>query len=97
MLKALAGRYIIKAAAAEVKTKGGIIIADSAQERASEGIVVDAGPGKFMECGLQKIPQLKVGDKALFGKYAGVEVKSDEGEDFLVMSEEEIICQEIKK
>jgi chaperonin GroES len=70
-------------------TPGGIVIPDSAGEKPQEGKVVAAGPGKTENGTLRKL-DVKVGDKVLFGKYSGTEVKMD-GQDFLVMREEDIM------
>ncbi len=79
-------RVIVKAAAAEEKTAGGIIIPDTAKEKPQRGIVVAAGPGKKDE------PMtVKSGDTILYGKYAGTEV-SFEGEDYLIMRESDILA-----
>lgn len=79
-------RVIVKAAAAEEKTAGGIIIPDTAKEKPQRGTVVAAGPGKKDE------PMtVKSGDTILYGKYAGTEV-SFEGEDYLIMRESDILA-----
>lgn len=79
-------RVIVKAAAAEEKTAGGIIIPDTAKEKPQRGTVVAAGPGKKDE------PMtVKAGDTILYGKYAGTEV-SFEGEDYLIMRESDILA-----
>ena len=79
-------RVIVKAAAAEEKTAGGIIIPDTAKEKPQRGIVIAAGPGKKDE------PMtVKTGDTILYGKYAGTEV-SFEGEDYLIMRESDILA-----
>lgn len=78
-------RVIVKAAAAEEKTAGGIIIPDTAKEKPQRGTVVAAGPGKKDE------PMtVKAGDTVLYGKYAGTEI-SLEGEDYLIMRESDIL------
>ena len=79
-------RVIVKPAAAEEKTAGGIIIPDTAKEKPQRGIVIAAGPGKKDE------PMtVKSGDTILYGKYAGTEV-SHEGEDYLIMRESDILA-----
>ncbi len=79
-------RVIVKPAAAEEKTAGGIIIPDTAKEKPQRGIVIAAGPGKKDE------PMtVKSGDTILYGKYAGTEV-SLEGEDYLIMRESDILA-----
>ncbi len=85
-IRPLADRVIIEASAAETKTASGIIIPDTAQEKPQEGVIVAAGNGKVDE------PMtVKVGDKVLYGKYAGTEFKY-EGADFLIMRESDILA-----
>ena len=84
-------RVIVKPAAAEEKTAGGIIIPDTAKEKPQQGEILAAGPGKFDDKGVRQPLEVKVGDKILFGKYSGTEVKVD-GEDVLVMREEDILA-----
>jgi chaperonin GroES len=79
-------RVIVKPAAAEETTKGGIIIPDTAKEKPQRGTVIAAGPGKKDEP-----TSVKEGDTVLYGKYAGTEV-SLEGEDFLIMRESDILA-----
>jgi chaperonin GroES len=79
-------RVIVKAAAAEEKTAGGIIIPDTAKEKPQRGIVIAAGPGKKDEP-----VTVKVGDTVLYGKYAGTEIQI-EGDDFLIMRESDILA-----
>ncbi len=85
-IKPLADRVIIQPAAAEEKTKGGIIIPDTAKEKPQKGKVVAAGPGKKDEP-----VTVSVGDTVLYGKYAGTEI-SYEGEDYLIMRESDILA-----
>lgn len=85
-IKPLADRVIVKPAAAEEKTKGGIIIPDTAQEKPQKGVVVAAGPGKKDEP-----VTVKEGDTVLYGKYAGSEI-TFEGEDYLIMRESDILA-----
>jgi chaperonin GroES len=74
----------------EEKTKGGIIIPDTAKEKPQEGEVIAVGPGKVTDDG-KKIPmEVKVGDRVLFGKYAGTEIKI-EGEEHLIMREDDVL------
>jgi chaperonin GroES len=79
-------RVIVKAAAAEEKTAGGIIIPDTAKEKPQRGTVVAAGPGKKDEP-----VTVKVGDTVLYGKYSGTEIQID-GNDFLIMRESDILA-----
>ena len=90
-MKPLADRVIIKPAPAEEKTKGGIILPDTAKEKPVIGEVVAVGPGKVSDDG-KKIPcEVKVGDKVLYGKYSGTEV-TVEGEEYLIMREADIFA-----
>ena len=83
-------RVVVKRVTAEEKTAGGIIIPDTAQEKPSQGEVIAVGPGGRDETGKLIPIDIKVGDKVLFGKYAGQSVKVD-GEELLVMREEDIM------
>jgi chaperonin GroES len=85
-IKPLADRVIVKPAAAEEKTAGGIIIPDTAKEKPQKGTVVAAGPGKKDEP-----VTVQVGDTVLYGKYSGTEI-SIEGEDYLIMRESDILA-----
>ena len=86
----LADRVIVKQDAAETTTASGIIIPDTAQEKPQKGIVVAVGKGKALENGTMYTPDLKTGDKILFSKYAGSEVKIG-GSEHLVMREDDIL------
>ncbi len=90
-IKPLHDRVIVKRVEEEEKTKGGIIIPDTAKEKPVEGKVVAAGDGKITEDG-KKLPlEVKKGDRVLFGKYAGTEINID-GEEHLIMKEDDIIA-----
>ncbi len=86
----LQDRIIVKRLEEEEKTKGGIIIPDSAKEKPQEGKVIAVGKGKVTEGGKVIPLDVKVGDRILFGKYSGTEVKI-EGEEHLIMREEDIL------
>ncbi|MDZ4839071.1 MAG: co-chaperone GroES [Bacteroidota bacterium] len=88
-LKPLADRVLIKPAAAEETTKSGIIIPDTAKEKPMQGEVIAAGNGKVAEDGKVSPLTVKVGDRVLYGKYAGTEMNF-EGEDYLIMRESDI-------
>lgn len=90
-LRPLQDRVIIKRLDNELKTASGIVIPDSAAEKPDQGEVIAVGPGKKTEDGKVLPVDLKVGDKVLFGKYAGQSVKVD-GEELLVIREEEILA-----
>lgn len=90
-VKPLADRVVIKPAPAEEKTKGGIILPDTAKEKPVIGEVVAVGPGKVTDDGKKIAPEVKVGDKVLYGKYSGTEVTID-GEEYLIMREADIFA-----
>ncbi|MEO8757966.1 MAG: co-chaperone GroES [Devosia sp.] len=88
--KPLHDRVVIRRLEGEEKTKGGIIIPDTAKEKPSEGMVVAVGPGARDEQGKRIPPDVKAGDHILFGKWSGTEVKLD-GEDLLIIKESDIM------
>jgi len=90
-LKPLGDRVIVKPMEAEEKTKGGIILPDTAKEKPIEGTIVAAGPGKVADDGKLIKMEVKVGDKVLYGKYSGTEV-TVEGEEYLIMRESDIFA-----
>jgi chaperonin GroES len=90
-LKPLADRVIVKPMEAEEKTKGGIILPDTAKEKPIEGTIIAVGPGKVTEDGKQVKMEVKEGDKVLYGKYSGTEV-TVEGEEYLIMRESDIFA-----
>ena len=89
-IRPLQDRVIVKRVEEEGKTKGGIIIPDSAKEKPMEGKVIAVGKGKVLEDGKIHPLDVKVGDRVLFGKYSGTEVKID-GEEHLIMREDDIL------
>jgi chaperonin GroES len=89
-IRPLGDRILVKPIKEEEKTKGGIIIPDTAKEKPQEGKVVAVGKGKVTEEGKLLVPDVKAGDKILFGKYAGSEVKL-EGEEHLILREDDIL------
>ena len=89
-IKPLYDRVVIKRMEEEKLSAGGIVIPDSATEKPIKGEVVAVGTGKVFDNGQVRAPQVKVGDKVLFGKYAGQTVKV-EGDELLVMREEDIM------
>lgn len=90
-VKPLHDRVIVKRTEEEAKTKGGIIIPDTAKEKPVEGKVVAVGDGKVMDDGKKQPLEVKEGDRVLFGKYAGTEIQI-EGEEHLIMREDDIIA-----
>lgn len=89
-IRPLQDRIIVKRLEEETKTKGGIIIPDSAKEKPIEGKVIAVGKGKIADDGKVIAVDVKVGDKVLFSKYGGTEVKID-GEELLIMREDDIL------
>jgi chaperonin GroES len=89
-IKPLQDRILVKRIEEEEKTKGGIIIPDAAKEKPQEGLVAAVGEGKLLENGTRVAPAVKAGDKVLFGKYSGTEVKID-GEEHLILREDDIL------
>ncbi len=83
-------RVVVRRVAQEEKTKGGIIIPDTAKEKPQEGEVIAVGPGARSEDGKLIVPDVKVGDRILFGKWSGTEVRIDD-EELLIMKESDIL------
>jgi chaperonin GroES len=90
-IRPLNDRVIVKRLPEEEVTKGGIIIPDSAKEKPIQGEVVAVGPGKTLDNGKTQALDVKVGDKVMFGKYAGSEIKLD-GVEHLILREDEILA-----
>lgn len=90
-IRPLHDRVIIKRLEAETTSAGGIVIPDSATEKPIKGEVLAVGNGKILESGEKRALDIKVGDKVLFGKYSGTEVKVD-GQELLVMREEDVMA-----
>jgi chaperonin GroES len=89
-IRPLHDRVIVKRVEEETTTPGGIVLPGSAAEKPSQGMVLAVGSGKQLDNGTVRTLEVKVGDKVLFGKYSGNEVKID-GEDLIVMREEDIM------
>ncbi|WP_303849772.1 co-chaperone GroES [Seleniivibrio woodruffii] len=89
-IKPLQDRIIVKRFESEEKTASGIIIPDSAKEKPMEGEVIAVGPGRTYDNGNKMEMTVKVGDRVLFAKYAGTEIKFD-GQEFLIMREDDIL------
>ncbi len=90
-VKPLNDRVLVKRVEEVQVTKGGILIPDTAKEKPLEGRIVAVGPGKMSEQGQRMTLQIKAGDKVLFNKYAGTEIKV-EGEEYLMMREEDVLA-----
>jgi chaperonin GroES len=89
-MRPLQDRLIVRRVKEEEKSKGGIFIPDTAKEKPTEGEVIAVGNGKVLENGTVRALDVKVGDRVLFGKYNGNEVKLD-GEDLLIIREEDVL------
>ena len=84
-------RVVVKRLEGEEKTKGGIIIPDTAKEKPQEGEVVAVGNGKVLENGTKVAMDVKAGDRVLFGKYSGTDIKID-GQEYLILREDEVLA-----
>lgn len=89
-IKPLADRVVVKVLAAQEVTKSGIVLPDTAKEKPQEAEVVAVGPGKVLDNGQREAMEVKVGDKIIFGKYSGTEVKID-GEELLILAQKDIL------
>ncbi|MBQ7196446.1 MAG: co-chaperone GroES [Synergistaceae bacterium] len=90
-LKPLGDRIVVKVLSEEKKTKGGIILPDTAKEKPTEGEVIAVGTGKVLDNGAKQPVEVKVGDTVIFSKYAGTEVKLD-GEELVIFSERDVLA-----
>ena len=90
-LQPLADRIIVEVLEAKEVTKGGIVLPDTAKEKPQEAKVVAVGKGKVAEDGKVVAPEVKAGDKVLFGKYSGTEITVD-GKEYLILKEEDILA-----
>ncbi len=90
-LKPLGDRVVVKVVEAEEKTDSGIVLPDTAKEKPQQGEVKAVGSGKLLDNGNRVEPEVKTGDKVLFSKFAGTDVKVD-GEDFLIMRQDDILA-----
>ncbi len=90
-IQPLGDRVIVKRLEEEQKTKGGIIVPDTAKEKPQQGQVVAVGPGRMTEDGKRIAPEVKKGDKVLFGKYAGTDVSIGD-EEYLILREDDILA-----
>jgi len=91
ILKPLSDRIVLKPIEAEEKTKGGIVLPDTAKDKPQEGEVVAVGPGKILDNGTRLTPEVKVGDHVIYSKYSGTEVKID-GEEYLIVRESDVLA-----
>ncbi|MDD5116571.1 MAG: co-chaperone GroES [Candidatus Omnitrophica bacterium] len=91
-IKPLGDRVVVKPLEAETKTKGGIVLPDTAKEKPQEAKVIAVGKGKVLDNGTVQAPEVKIGDKVLYGKYSGNEITTKEGEELLILREEDILA-----
>lgn len=91
-IKPLGDRVVVQPLEAENKSKGGIVIPDTAKEKPQEGKIVAVGKGKILDSGTLQALEVKVGDKILYGKYSGNEITTKEGQELLIMREEDILA-----
>ena len=91
-IKPLGDRVVVKSLDAESKSKGGILLPDTAKEKPQEGKIVAVGKGKILENGQTQNLEVKVGDRVLYGKYSGTEITTKDGEELLIMREEDIFA-----
>jgi len=91
VLKPLGNRVLVKAIEEEERTKGGIVLPDTAKEKPQKGEVIAVGPGKVDDEGNTVPMSVKVGDRVIFAKYGGTEIK-DDGEEYLIMKEDDILA-----
>lgn len=90
-LEPIGDKVVVKRLDAEVKTAGGIVLPDSAQEKPKQGRVLSVGDGRLMKDGSRVKPEVREGDRVLFSRYAGTEVKVD-NEELLIMGEDDILA-----
>ena len=91
-IQPLGDRVVVRPLEAEAKTKGGIVLPDTAKEKPQEGEIVAVGKGKVLDSGTVQAMEVKVGDKVLYGKYSGNEITTKDGEELLIMREEDILA-----
>jgi chaperonin GroES len=91
VLKPLADRVVVRAITAEERTRGGIVLPDTAKEKPQEGEVVAVGQGRLLDNGRRVAPEVKVGDRVIYAKYGGSEVKLEDQE-YLVLRESDILA-----
>ena len=91
-IQPLADRIVVKPLDAQEVTKGGIVLPDTAKEKPQEGKVVAVGKGKVTEEGKLKALEVRVGDRILYGKYSGTEITTKEGQELLIMREDDVFA-----
>lgn len=95
-LQPLGDRVVIKAIEREEITKGGIVLPDTAKEKPQEGEVIAVGPGKLTEDGKRIAMEVEVGERVIYAKYAGTEIRLDD-EEFIILRESDILAKKVKK
>ena len=91
-IQPLADRIVVKPLDAQEVSKGGIVLPDTAKEKPQEGKVVAVGKGKLTEEGKVKTLEVRVGDRILYGKYSGTEITTKEGQELLIMREDDVFA-----
>lgn len=91
MIKPLGDRVIVQTKTADEVSKGGIILPDSAKEKPQEGEVIAVGPGRTLDSGKVVPVEVKIGDKVIYGKYGGTDVKVD-GEEYVILRQDDILA-----
>ena len=91
-LQPLGDRVIVKPLDAEEKTKGGIVLPDTAKEKPQEGEIIAVGKGKIREDGKVQVLEVKIGNRILYGKYSGTEISAKDGSEYLIMREDDILA-----
>ena len=91
-IQPLGDRIVVRPLEAQERTKGGIVLPETAKEKPQEGKVVAVGKGKTLDNGSVQTPEVKSGDVVLYGKYTGTEVATKDGEDLLIMREDDILA-----
>lgn len=91
VIRPLADRVVVKPIQAEEKTKGGIVLPDTAKDKPQEGEVIAVGPGRVLDNGTKVAPEIKVGDRVIYSKYSGSEIKI-EGDEYLIVRESDILA-----
>ena len=89
-IQPLGDRVVVKALARETVTKSGLVLPDTAKEKPQEGEVLAVGPGKVLDNGKRTTPEVKVGERVLFARYAGTEIKID-GDEYLILRESDVM------
>jgi chaperonin GroES len=95
-LQPLGDRVVIKAIEREEVTKGGIVLPDTAKEKPQEGEVIAVGPGRLTEDGKRIEMEVQVGERVIYAKYAGTEIRLDD-EEFIILRESDILAKKVKK